>query len=144
MTRRRRRRRYVAGVGRSRLGRASHSSGQLARRTGVLDGRRLQRQHRARGEAVERLSEITRGRWHRRAPGGRGPLRALLREGEAAERRYGEAIAWLTAAIDRLSRTRVRAEAFAARAEPSSWRPASARKRTTSTAPTTADVAQRV
>lgn len=133
----RRRRRYVAGVGRSRLGRASHSSGQLARRTGVLDGRRLQRQHRARGEAVERLSEITRGRWHRRAPGGRGPLRALLREGEAAERRYGEA-------IDRLSRTRVRAEAFAARAEPSSWRPASARKRTTSTAPTTADVAQRV
>ena len=58
----RRRRRYVAGVGRSRLGRASHSSGQLARRTGVLDGRRLQRQHRARGEAVERLSEITRSR----------------------------------------------------------------------------------
>ena len=54
-------------------------------------------------DALERLSEITRAGGTDWALGVEARSRALLNEGEAAERLYGEAIA-------RLSRTRVRAE----------------------------------
>jgi DNA-binding CsgD family transcriptional regulator len=54
-------------------------------------------------DALERLSEITRAGGTDWALGVEARSRALLNEGEAAERLYGEA-------IDRLSRTRVRAE----------------------------------
>jgi hypothetical protein len=54
-------------------------------------------------DALERLSEITRAGGTDWALGTEARWRALLSEGEAAERLYGKAIA-------RLSRTRVRAE----------------------------------